>query len=122
MSCKQDQKRQLLILLLFTLRDIITMQGDLPEYAEALVIKDGKIEFVGASAAAMEAAGEGHQMINLEGKPCFLVLYRWSPILLIFLLKQLVHKFYHHQMAPKTFQPLLKEWNTEEIELTGWIW
>jgi predicted amidohydrolase YtcJ len=31
------------------------------------VIKDGKIEFVGASAAAMEA-GKGHQMINLEGK------------------------------------------------------
>jgi predicted amidohydrolase YtcJ len=67
MSCKQDQKRQLLILLLFTLEDIITMQGDLPEYAEALVIKDGKIEFVGIC-CCYGSCREGHQMINLEGK------------------------------------------------------
>jgi predicted amidohydrolase YtcJ len=44
------------------------MQGDLPEYAEAIVIKDGKIEFLGSAADAMKAAGKGHQMIDLEGK------------------------------------------------------
>jgi predicted amidohydrolase YtcJ len=43
------------------------MQGDLPEYAEALVIKDGKIEFV-AHLLLLWKLQEGHQMINLEGK------------------------------------------------------
>ena len=68
-SCKQDQKEALInTAVVYSGGDIITMQGDLPEYAEALVIKDGKIEFVGSSADAMVAAGEGHQMINLNGK------------------------------------------------------
>ena len=68
-SCKQDQKEALInTTVVYSGGDIITMQGDLPEYAEAIVVKDGKIEFVGASADAMEAAGKGHQMINLEGK------------------------------------------------------
>lgn len=48
--------------------DIITMEGDTPEYVEALVEKDGKILFVGSSAEAMKEAGPGHQMIDLEGK------------------------------------------------------
>lgn len=68
-SCKQDQKDALInTSVVYSGGDIITMQGDLPEYAEAIVIKNGKIEFVGSSADAMEAAGKGHQMINLEGK------------------------------------------------------
>jgi predicted amidohydrolase YtcJ len=68
-SCKPDQKDGLInTAVVYSGGDIITMQGDIPEYAEALVVKDGKIEFVGSSADAMEAAGEGHQMINLEGK------------------------------------------------------
>lgn len=51
------------------------MVGDTPQYAEAVVINDGKIIFVGASAEAMTVAGEGHKMIDLEGKtlmPSFL--------------------------------------------------
>jgi predicted amidohydrolase YtcJ len=44
------------------------MEGDQPEYAEALVVKDGKILFVGAKVEAMKQAGEGHQMIDLNGK------------------------------------------------------
>ncbi|MCU0374903.1 MAG: amidohydrolase [Chitinophagaceae bacterium] len=47
--------------------DIITMEGDSAQYAEALVVKDGKITFVGNKVAAMEAAGNGHQMIDLKG-------------------------------------------------------
>jgi predicted amidohydrolase YtcJ len=68
-SCKQDQKEALInTAVVYTGGDIITMQGDLPEYAEAIVIKDGKIEFLGSAADAMKAAGKGHQMIDLEGK------------------------------------------------------
>jgi len=48
--------------------DIITMVGETPQYAEAVVVKDGKISFVGTSEEAMKIAGEGHQMLNLEGK------------------------------------------------------
>ena len=48
--------------------DILTMEGDQPEYAEALVVKGGKIIFVGNKEEAMKQAGEGHQMIDLNGK------------------------------------------------------
>lgn len=48
--------------------DIITMEGDSAQYAEALVEKDGKILFVGAKDEAMKKAGEGHQMVDLQGK------------------------------------------------------
>ncbi len=48
--------------------DIITMEGDRAQYAEAIVVKDGKIAFVGAKDEAMKAAGQGHSMIDLKGK------------------------------------------------------
>jgi predicted amidohydrolase YtcJ len=48
--------------------DIITMEGDVPQYAEALVIRNGTIEFAGASPEAMKKAGPGHIMVDLEGK------------------------------------------------------
>jgi predicted amidohydrolase YtcJ len=48
--------------------DILTMEGDSATYAEALVVKDGKILFVGTKDEAMKAAGEGHQMIDLKGQ------------------------------------------------------
>jgi predicted amidohydrolase YtcJ len=48
--------------------DILTMEGNKPAYAEAVVVKDGKILFVGSKDEAMKQAGEGHTMIDLEGK------------------------------------------------------
>ncbi|TAF74089.1 MAG: amidohydrolase [Flavobacterium sp.] len=48
--------------------DIITMEGEKPTYAEAVVVKDGKILFVGEEDEAMKQAGEDHTMIDLEGK------------------------------------------------------
>lgn len=44
------------------------MVGQQPEYAEAVVVKDGEISYVGSSSEAMTLAGEGHQMIDLKGK------------------------------------------------------
>lgn len=46
--------------------DILTMEGDSATYAEALVVKDGRILFVGAKDEAMKAAGERHKMIDLK--------------------------------------------------------
>jgi len=48
--------------------DIITMEGDSARYAESLVVKDGKILFVGNKVEAMKAAGDGHAMIDLKGQ------------------------------------------------------
>lgn len=48
--------------------DILTMEGDQPIYAEAIVVKDGKIAFVGSKDEAMKAAGKGHKMVDLQGK------------------------------------------------------
>jgi predicted amidohydrolase YtcJ len=48
--------------------DIITMEGDSANYAEAVVVKDGKIIFVGGKDEAMKAAGDGHTMVDLQGK------------------------------------------------------
>ena len=68
-SCNQDKKTDTLnTSTVYSGGDIITMVGDEPAYAEAVVVKDGKIVFVGSSAEAMNMAGKGHQMVNLEGK------------------------------------------------------
>jgi len=48
--------------------DILTMEGEEPEYAEAVVVKDGKITFVGAKAEAERAAGAGYTEVDLQGK------------------------------------------------------
>jgi predicted amidohydrolase YtcJ len=48
--------------------DIITMEGDTAAYAEAVVVKEGKIAFVGSKDEAMKAAGDNHTMVDLQGK------------------------------------------------------
>ncbi|MEN9571487.1 MAG: hypothetical protein RL172_2718 [Bacteroidota bacterium] len=48
--------------------DIITMEGSEAQYAEAIVVKDGKIVFVGGKNDAMKAAGDGHDMVDLKGQ------------------------------------------------------
>jgi predicted amidohydrolase YtcJ len=48
--------------------DIITMEGDSAQYAEAIVVKAGEIVFVGSKEEAMNAAGSGHEMVDLKGQ------------------------------------------------------
>lgn len=48
--------------------DIITMEGDSAQYAEAIVVKDGNIFFVGSKEEAMKAAGDNHEMVDLKGQ------------------------------------------------------
>lgn len=47
--------------------DIITMAGKEPAYAEALVVEDGKIAFVGSKDEAMLHKGEYTRLIDLKG-------------------------------------------------------
>ena len=68
-SCKENKQKQIENNgVVYYGGDIITMVGQKPEYAEAIVVKDGKIDYVGSSSEAMIIAGEGHQMVDLNGK------------------------------------------------------
>lgn len=48
--------------------DILTMEGQSPEYVEAMVIRDGKIEYTGSQLEAIKVAGSSVLMIDLNGK------------------------------------------------------
>lgn len=48
--------------------DILNVDADSAQYAEALVIKDGKILFIGEKNEAMKQAGANHRMVDLQGK------------------------------------------------------
>ena len=48
--------------------DIITMEGDKPEYVEAVVQKDGKIVFAGKKADAMKSIAGKINEVDLKGK------------------------------------------------------
>jgi len=51
----------------YTGGDILTMVGDTPRYAEALLVKDGRIAAVGSLAQVQQAAGPGATRIELAG-------------------------------------------------------
>ena len=48
--------------------DILTMRGPQPEYAEAIVVRDGTIAFVGTAVEAKKAAGPSAKTVDLGGK------------------------------------------------------
>ncbi len=106
--------------------DIITMIGDTPNYVEALVEKEGKIIFTGASDQAMTIAGKGHQMVNLEGKTlvpgfidghCHFSNYGAQAIGALLLASPDANVD-----DIETLIAVLKEWNTPENRaLTGWV-
>ena len=55
--------------------DIVTMEGDKPQYVEAVVQREGKIVFVGSKADALKKFGGKAKEVDLKGKtmlPAFL--------------------------------------------------
>ena len=106
--------------------DIITMVGEKPLYAQALVVKEGKIEFAGQSDEAMKVAGPGHQMIDLEGKTLLPGLIDGHAHFGAFSAQAIGAKILPPPDAgasniPKMIE-ILKAWNTPENRaLTGWI-
>jgi len=44
------------------------MAGATPQYVEAIVVRDGKIAFVGSKADALTRAGAGAKTVDLAGK------------------------------------------------------
>ena len=48
--------------------DIITMEGDSPQYAEAVAVKESKILFVGSKEEVMKFEGRETELADLQGK------------------------------------------------------
>lgn len=47
--------------------DLLTMEGDQPQYVEALVTRGGVIAYAGTKAEAIKVAGKGHKVEDLQG-------------------------------------------------------
>jgi predicted amidohydrolase YtcJ len=106
--------------------DIITMNGDSPTYVKAIVVRDGKIEFVGDDKEAMKVAGKGHVMIDLNGKtllPGFIDGHaHFANFSAQAIGAQILPPPDSGAKDIPTLIEILKEWNTEENRaLTGWI-
>ena len=64
---KVDVPRQQRPVVVYYNGDIITMDGDTPQYVEAVAQKDGRIDFVGSKADALKKYGKNVRLIDLKG-------------------------------------------------------
>lgn len=106
--------------------DIIDMVGNEPIYRDALVEKDGKIVFIGASDEAMQIAGAGHKMIDLKGKTLLPGFIDGHAHFANFAAQAIGAQILPPPDAGAknipTLIEILKDWNTPENRaLTGWI-
>jgi len=105
--------------------DIITMEGDKPQYAEALVQEDGKIAFVGSLAEAEKQFAQATRM-NLKGKTLLPGFIDGHAHFDNFGIQAIGAPILPPPDAGAKDIPtlinILKEWNTPENRaLTGWI-
>ncbi|WP_164112973.1 MULTISPECIES: amidohydrolase [Sphingobacterium] len=74
-GCQQKASKETAADAIYTNGDIITMEGDSANYAEAVALKAGKIVFVGSKTEAEKLKGDSTKLIDLQGKtllPAFL--------------------------------------------------
>lgn len=125
-SCKKESVQDNLKTTVYYNGDILTMAGDQPTYAEALVVQDGIISFVGNSKEAMEIAGPGHRMKDLEGRTLLPGFIDGHAHFAAFATQAVGAQILPPPDAGakdiETLVNILKEWNTpENRSLTGWI-
>ena len=106
--------------------DIITMKGDLPEYAEALVVSDDEIVFVGTLEAAKAITGEEHAYKDLQGNTLLPGFIDGHSHFANFGVQAIGAQILPPPDAGAKNIPalidILNQWNTEENRaLTGWI-
>jgi len=106
--------------------DIITMVGDSPNYVQAIAVKEGEIIFTGSRAEAIQNAGKGTNMVDLEGKtliPGFIDGHcHFSNFGAQAIGAQLLASPDANVDDIGKLISVLKEWNTPENRaLTGWI-
>jgi predicted amidohydrolase YtcJ len=102
------------------------MAGDKPQYAEAIVVKNDKISFVGSKAEALKMAGESFTEVDLAGKvllPGFIDGHaHFSNFATQAVGAQLLPPPDAGAKDIPTIITLMKDWNTPENRaLTGWI-
>ena len=124
-SCKQ-QDQTVHITVVYSGGDIITMEGDSAKYAEALVVKEDKILFVGSLVDAKIKAGNGHQYKDLNGSTLLPGLIDGHAHFASFSAQAIGAKILPPPDAGAKDIPslinILKTWNTPENRaLTGWI-
>lgn len=125
-SCKNERSQESQTSTVYFNGDIITMQGDQPTYVEALVVKDGKINYTGDSDKAMEIAGVGHKMVDLKGKTLLPGFIDGHAHFSSFGVQAFGAQILPPPDAGANNIPalidILNQWNTEENRaLTGWI-
>ena len=102
--------------------DILTMEGDKPQYVDAVVVKDGKITFTGKMQDAMNQAGANPSLQDLKGKtllPSF--IDAWGHFTLIAQNTLSVNLGYFSNKPPHTTQELIGRLKAEAKPLNGWI-
>ena len=125
-NCEKDNPQESSGSILYFNGDIITMEGNSPVYAEVLVVKNKKIQFVGSSEEATKIAGNNHQMINLKGKTLLPGFIDGHAHFASFSAQAIGAKILPPPDAGARDIPslieILKKWNTPENRaLTGWI-
>ena len=102
--------------------DILTMEGDKPQYVEAVVVKDKKIVFTGNLRDALSKADANPTMLDLKGQtliPGF--IDAWGHFTLIAQNTLGVNLGYFSAKPPHTTQELIGRLKTEAKPFNGWI-
>ena len=102
--------------------DILTMEGEKPQYVEAVVVKDRKIVYTGNIQEALAQAGSSPMLEDLKGKtllPGF--IDSWGHFTLIAQNTLGVNLGYFSRNPPHTTQELISRLKTEAKPFNGWI-
>jgi len=102
--------------------DILTMAGNVPEYVEAIVVKDGKISFTGKMSDAFSQAGPSTTLHDLKGHtllPGF--IDTWGHFSLIAQDTLGVNVAYFSRNPPQTKQQLIDKLRNEAKPFNSWI-
>lgn len=124
-SCSRKEVKPELNSRLFHNGDILTMQGDSPAYAEALVEQNGKIVFVGDKEEALEAYpnASDHDLNGRTLMPGFIDGHaHFANFSIQSIGAQILPPPDAGAKDIPTLIQILKDWNTPENRaLTGWI-
>ena len=102
--------------------DILTMEGDKPQYVEAVVVKDQKIAYTGNLRDALNQAGTNPTMRDLKGQtllPSF--IDAWGHFTLNAQNTLSVNLGYFSKKPPHTTQELIGRLKAEAKPFNGWI-
>ncbi len=102
--------------------DIVTMEGDSPQYVEAVLVRDDKIAFVGSMKEALVEVGTNATMYDLKGHtllPGF--IDTWGHFALIAQDTFGVNLAYFSKNPPKTKLQLIEKLRNESKLFNGWI-